>query len=194
MPFSESGSRVAVTSRGVELDHSQDGSMATHPGVYCLRSSETDWDEDTLWRTYSTLTDVEAVFRALKSDLPQGALSDRRPADHVGHGQNVLPDRGCKAQQAHDLGHAGPGEAFSTGELGLVGGVPGLDQCLPLDGLAAEFDDSGCRGNLGGSWLSPTLRYGAHDPVSGHAGRQGADVAVLKAPLGARPISTVCSR
>ena len=31
----------------------QDGSMATHPGVYCLRSSETDWDEDTLWRTYA---------------------------------------------------------------------------------------------------------------------------------------------
>ena len=25
----------------------QDGSMLTHPGVYCLRSSETDWDEDT---------------------------------------------------------------------------------------------------------------------------------------------------
>ena len=41
----------------------QDGSMATHPGVYCLRSSETDWDEDALWRTYTTLTDVEAVFR-----------------------------------------------------------------------------------------------------------------------------------
>ena len=36
----------------------QDGSMATHPGVYCLRSSETDWDEDALWRTYTTLTDV----------------------------------------------------------------------------------------------------------------------------------------
>ncbi len=24
----------------------------THPGVYCLRSSETDWDEERLWRTY----------------------------------------------------------------------------------------------------------------------------------------------
>ena len=43
--------------------------MATHPGVYCLRSSETDWDEDALWRTYTTLTDVEAVFRSLKSEL-----------------------------------------------------------------------------------------------------------------------------
>ena len=43
--------------------------MATHPGVYCLRSSETDWDEDALWRTYTTLTDVEAVFRSLKAEL-----------------------------------------------------------------------------------------------------------------------------
>jgi len=45
------------------------GSMLTHPGVYCLRSSETDWDEETLWRSYITLTDLEAVFRSLKSEL-----------------------------------------------------------------------------------------------------------------------------
>ncbi len=41
----------------------------SHPGVYCLRSSETDWDEETLWRSYITLTDLEAVFRSLKSEL-----------------------------------------------------------------------------------------------------------------------------
>ena len=34
------------------------GTMMTHPGVYCLRSNQTDWDEATLWRTYFTLTDV----------------------------------------------------------------------------------------------------------------------------------------
>jgi len=45
------------------------GSALTHPGVYCLRSSETDWDEEKLWRTYIMLTDLEAVFRSLKSDL-----------------------------------------------------------------------------------------------------------------------------
>lgn len=45
------------------------GSALTHPGVYCLRSSETDWDEEKLWRTYSMLTDLEAVFRSLKSEL-----------------------------------------------------------------------------------------------------------------------------
>ena len=41
----------------------------SHPGVYCLRSSETGWDEETLWRSYITLTDLEAVFRSLKSEL-----------------------------------------------------------------------------------------------------------------------------
>lgn len=41
----------------------------THPGVYCLRSNETDWDEEKLWRTYIMLTDLEAVFRSLKSEL-----------------------------------------------------------------------------------------------------------------------------
>ena len=46
-----------------------DGSLLTHPGVYCLRSSETGWDEEKLWRTYIMLTDLEAVFRSLKSEL-----------------------------------------------------------------------------------------------------------------------------
>ena len=43
--------------------------MLTHPGVYCLRSNETTWDAATLWHTYTMLTDLEAVFRGLKSEL-----------------------------------------------------------------------------------------------------------------------------
>ena len=46
-----------------------EGSMLTHPGVYCLRSSETTWDAEKLWHTYTMLTDLEAVFRGLKSEL-----------------------------------------------------------------------------------------------------------------------------
>lgn len=46
-----------------------EGTMATHPGVYCLRSNELTWDEETLWRTYTMLTDLESVFRSLKSEL-----------------------------------------------------------------------------------------------------------------------------
>lgn len=41
----------------------------TYPGVYCLRTNQTDWDETTLWKTYTMLTDLEAVFRSLKSEL-----------------------------------------------------------------------------------------------------------------------------
>jgi transposase len=41
----------------------------THLGVYCLRTNEVNWDEQTLWNTYTMLTDLEAVFRSLKSEL-----------------------------------------------------------------------------------------------------------------------------
>jgi transposase len=41
----------------------------TLPGVYCLRTNQEHWDEATLWRTYTLLTDLEAVFRCLKSEL-----------------------------------------------------------------------------------------------------------------------------
>ena len=40
-----------------------------HPGVYCLRTNQFDWDEERLWRTYILLTDLESVFRSLKSEL-----------------------------------------------------------------------------------------------------------------------------
>lgn len=38
-------------------------------GVYCLRSNNTTMDEKTMWKTYTTLTDLEAVFKSLKSEL-----------------------------------------------------------------------------------------------------------------------------
>ena len=78
----ETGERAAAVSW---TRRPQEGSMATHPGVYCLRSSQTDWDEDTLWRTYTTLTDVEAVFRALKSELGLRPIYHRKPARANGH-------------------------------------------------------------------------------------------------------------
>ena len=61
------------------------GSMATHPGVYCLRSSQTDWDEESLWRTYTLLTDVEAVFRSLKSELGLRPIYHHKPVRSEGH-------------------------------------------------------------------------------------------------------------
>ena len=61
------------------------GTMLTHPGVYCLRTNVRDWDEETLWRTYSTLTDVEAVFRSLKSELGLRPIFHQTPKRAEGH-------------------------------------------------------------------------------------------------------------
>jgi transposase len=38
-------------------------------GTYCLRSNRNDLDEQTLWSIYITLTELEAAFRCLKSEL-----------------------------------------------------------------------------------------------------------------------------
>ena len=46
-----------------------EGSRLTHPGVYCLRTNVLEWNEERLWQTYTMLTDIEAVFRSLKSEL-----------------------------------------------------------------------------------------------------------------------------
>ena len=45
------------------------GSAAMHPGVYCLRTTLVALDNATLWRTYTMLTNLESVFRSLKTDL-----------------------------------------------------------------------------------------------------------------------------
>ncbi len=59
--------------------------MLTHPGVYCLRSNETDFSEERLWRTFTLLTDVEAVFRSLKSELGLRPIHHRKPRRAEGH-------------------------------------------------------------------------------------------------------------
>jgi len=46
-----------------------EGTQLTDPGIYCLRTNELQWDEAALWKTYTMLTDLEAVFRSLKSEL-----------------------------------------------------------------------------------------------------------------------------
>jgi transposase len=40
-----------------------------HSGVYCLRTNIPDWSEEQLWSTYIMLTEIEATFRSLKTDL-----------------------------------------------------------------------------------------------------------------------------
>ena len=62
-----------------------EGSMMTHPGVYCLRSNETAWDAQTLWHTYTMLTDLEAVFRGLKSELGMRPIYHHKEERTEGH-------------------------------------------------------------------------------------------------------------
>jgi len=57
----------------------------THPGVYCLRSSHRDWDEAKLWQTYTMLTDLEAVFRSLKSELGMRPVYHQKTHRVEGH-------------------------------------------------------------------------------------------------------------
>ena len=57
----------------------------TLPGVYCLRTNQADWDETTLWHTYTMLTDLEAVFRSLKSELGLRPIYHHKSARVDGH-------------------------------------------------------------------------------------------------------------
>jgi transposase len=62
-----------------------DGTQLTRPGVYCLRSNELTWDEAMLWRTYTMLTDLEAVFRSLKSELGLRPILHQKEERTEGH-------------------------------------------------------------------------------------------------------------
>ncbi len=54
-------------------------------GVYCLRSNNTSMDEKTLWKTYTTLTDLEAVFKSLKSELGLRPIFHQKQSRVDGH-------------------------------------------------------------------------------------------------------------
>lgn len=77
----DSGNATAIHWRRQEKASSQ----ATHPGVYALRTNLTDWDEATLWRTYTLLTDLEAVFRSLKTELGLRPIYHQKTERVSGH-------------------------------------------------------------------------------------------------------------
>lgn len=78
----ESGKKVTAITWHKEP---KPGSMLTDPGVYCLRTNELSWDAETLWRTYMMLTDLEAVFRSLKSELGLRPVYHSKEARTDGH-------------------------------------------------------------------------------------------------------------
>ena len=53
--------------------------------MYCLRSNQTDWSAETMWRTYLMLTDLEAVFRSLKSELGLRPIFHQKQHRSNGH-------------------------------------------------------------------------------------------------------------
>src|SRR6202163_3894693 len=62
------------------------GSALTLPGVYCLRTTLTEPANEDLWKIYSMLTNLEAVFRSLKTDLglrPVYHQNERRVDAHL---------------------------------------------------------------------------------------------------------------
>ncbi len=78
----ESGEKtIALRYRRVECAESADA----HPGVYCLRSNQSTWDESLLWHTYTMLTELEAVFRSLKSELGMRPVFHQKTERVEGH-------------------------------------------------------------------------------------------------------------
>ena len=78
----DSGNVAAITWE----KHTKKGSAAMYPGVYCLRTTLVDLDDATLWRTYTMLTQLESVFRSLKTDLglrPVYHQVERRVEGHL---------------------------------------------------------------------------------------------------------------
>ncbi len=77
--------KKAVTSIAWTKAPKPNSAMA-NPGVYCLRTTLTEPDDAVLWRIYSMLTNLEAVFRALKTDLglrPVYHQIERRVEGHL---------------------------------------------------------------------------------------------------------------
>ena len=66
-------------------------------GLLHLRSNVLDWDADTMWKTCITLTDAEAVFRALKSELGLSPIFHQK--EHRADGHLFIPVLAYQAVQ-----------------------------------------------------------------------------------------------
>jgi transposase len=97
---------LALTYQRIESEQESDA----YSGVYCLRSSHKDWNESRLWQTYTLLTDLEAVFRSLKSEIGMRPIYHQKTERVEGHlfitvlAYNLVHQirLGLKAQNIHD--------------------------------------------------------------------------------------------
>jgi transposase len=94
-----------ATAIHVERIAPKDADPNAHPGVYCLRSNQVEWDEKKLWSTYTMLTDLEAVFRSLKSELGMRPVFHQKTHRVEGHifisllAYNLVHQIRCKLKQ-----------------------------------------------------------------------------------------------
>ena len=98
----------------------------------------------------------------------------------------MLLDLGGQAQQAHELGDAGPGDSLAAGDLGLIVNLAGFEEGLPLKGLAEKLDDTWRSRRLGRLAVPVPGRNRTDDVFGGHAPRQDANVVVFEGPLRAQ--------
>jgi transposase len=54
-------------------------------GVYCLRTNIPDWSQEQLWTTYTLLTEIEATFRSLKTELGLRPVYHQKEDRVTGH-------------------------------------------------------------------------------------------------------------
>jgi transposase len=73
-----SNAKILVWTRSVPTED-------TRPGVYCLRTNQAQWDEATLWNTFTMLTELEAIVRSLKSELGLRPIYHHKSARVDGH-------------------------------------------------------------------------------------------------------------
>jgi len=56
-----------------------------HCGAYCLRTNIPDWPEEQLWTTYTQLTEIEATFKTLKTELGMRPVYHQKEDRVTGH-------------------------------------------------------------------------------------------------------------
>jgi hypothetical protein len=88
--------------------------MLTDPGVYVLRSNELSWDEPRLWNTYMRLTDLEAVFSSLKSELGLRPVYHHKEGRAEGHWFITVLAYQCVQLIGRQLQSAGIHDSWSS--------------------------------------------------------------------------------
>jgi hypothetical protein len=89
----------------------------TLPGVYCLRTNQDQWDEATLWYTYTLLTDLgggvsqSQIGAGLTSCISPQNRTRQRPSVYLGVGLSSRAHNSCSTQSlrhSSQLGRCAP--------------------------------------------------------------------------------------